>query len=264
MPRPDRLRLVVAGAGGAVLCPPLVAIYQLVLGYSIGDPAMLSLVLYVVSLGVIGALVGVGLVLGLRGAPIVSIVYILVAGTNPLFGQSPSAVGGTLLVFVVDVAILAVFTTMFSAGEYWLRHPNRVGQILTPRAWRWGIGIGSINLVAGIVTRWVVFGLPVWRVTLFSAALYGWVLGGTFLTGGVVGVLWGRFRLYSPPVTLVVLFAWAVFETVPKLTAFGDISTAAAFTPITAYIVFWPVITGIAGGVGLLEYLVRPRTRKPG
>lgn len=95
-----------------------------------------------------------------------------------------------------------------------------------------------------------------WRL-LFDAQVgpwLWWAIGG----GAVVGAVWAvallRDGLLAPLLCVASLYCVAVYETWQLLRAPEPVLPG---TPLDLYLVGWPLVLGLAGGLGLVERRVR-------
>lgn len=114
-----------------------------------------------------------------------------------------------------------------------------------PFGWRHSVLCGG---VVGILHAAIFVALGIEREgMILSGLLLGWALGGAVLLGGVVTLLLVRYQLLTP----LVVFVFIVIAT-------GiEASSTAVGTPVSSYLLFWPVYVIATLIVAVGEYVFR-------
>lgn len=244
---------------GAVLGPFVWAAYLLVVG--VGNlpepfgfyPSSLALwATFVLSAAGVGALVvGSVNVHPVTGAILAAVVLLL-----PWTVPTP-----VTTLFLLNYHLLFVLVTgvVLWVVEYGIRNPDRVREVATPRALRFGTAFGLGHLAVVVVLRTLVFDLGWGGGSLAAMLIVAWMLLGAVLVGGVPGVLLGRYGLVAPLGVLTSALAWSSYATwtyLQELAASGA-AMGIAFTEFTFYLVVWFVVLAAALLAGLIEYRFR-------
>lgn len=256
----------------AALLTPLAALLLLVpLGYGLrplaeftrGHEPLLGFVWFAVPLAAFGAGVVVALQYGVRVTPVVSVLVLLYAASAGWMAGGPAY--RTLLDFNAAGTLLSVLALLAFAAEYVVRDWSAVRRSLSPGALRWALRVGVVHAVALVAVRIGVLSsihggatLDVLLGGLYPLVLV-WTALGAFVLGAVPTYLALRARLVTPALLVGVLsVALAVTTVRDELgRASSGAVRAAAFTPLTGYLVGWFAVLALVLVVGFLEYVLR-------
>jgi hypothetical protein len=240
-------RDVAFAALGGVASPALVTPYLLALGYRLDGPPV-SVLLPLAALGVTVAL---ALARGLRAAPLLAGVAVVVLPPAPLFGGPPPA---PVVQFAADALFAFVCVLLAAIAEYAVRQPAVVGRVLPPSV-RPAAAAGGVLYTALAVGVRFALGLG-WYTAgpLFLLIVTGWSLLGTVLLGVTVAVAFARYRLVTPALVVFGVTAVAVYDAWQFA-----VSPAAGAGPTLLALVFAGWFAPLAGAllVGAVEYRLR-------
>ena len=244
--RPARRDLALA-ALAALGAPVLVTPYLLALGYRLDGPP-LSVWLPLAALGVTVAL---ALSRGLRVAPLLAGLAVVVLPPAPLFGGPPPA---PVVQFAADALFAAVSVLLATTAEYAVRNPDVVDSVLPPSVRPAAVAGGVLytSLVVGVRFAlglgWYTADVP------FLLIVTGWSLLGTVLLGATVAVALARYRVVTPALVVLGVTAFATYDAWQFA-----VSPAAGAGPTLLVVVFAGWFAPLAGALlaGAVEYRLR-------
>lgn len=247
-------RTVGFALGGGVASPVAATGYLLAVGYgrdAAPAAALASSAALLFAFALLGAGLGVAFACGLRVAPALAVAATLALPHAPLFAGPPP---GPLGAFTGDAVFTTVGFALVAAVEFGLGHPDAVRRALPPETRRGGVagGVAAVAVVLGVHLAlglgWVTDG------PLFTVVATVWTLGGTFLVGSVVGVLWSRAGLLTPAAVVLLVGAVGAYD------AWQFASSDAAGvgpTLLTLALAGWFVPLGVALLAGAVEFAGR-------
>lgn len=134
--------------------------------------------------------------------------------------------------------------------------PEFVKQVARSRPVQVSLAVGLINAVAAV-------GIRIWSGawTAIRDPSILWMLAGGVILGATIAYLYLRMRLTAPAaVALLFLIVGGLVTRYLYMTA-GEDALNYAFTPMTIYTTFWPIVFALVVIVGAIEWAIRNRTR---
>jgi hypothetical protein len=251
--------MLFAVAGGLVSLVLLTAYYA-ISGYSLEWTLELhkpgGKIYYCLGISLLGA----GILLGWRRG-----VQVTAAGTGIALLAVPLVIPPSFPAYLTELnTTFTVFMALFLVGamvEYAIRNPSVVGGVFTPAAVHAGLFAGVFHVVCVFaVDSW--FGPAAYFQNLGNVAVTAWMLAGALLVGATTGVLLVRYRLATPLLFVMVAFTGTTYLTWDYYRELGNTASAAAFTAFSLYQVAWLLVLGFVIAIGVIEYLLRDRSRR--
>jgi hypothetical protein len=255
----------------AFLTPPVALLLLVPLGYGLrplaeftrGHEPLLGFVWFALPLAAFGAGVAVALRHGVRVTPVISVLALLYAASAGWMAGGPAY--RTVLDFNAAGAVVSTLGLLACCAEYVARNWSAVRRSLSPGALRWALRVGVVHAVALVAVRIGVLSSMYGGATLdvllggLNPVVLAWTAFGAFVLGAVPAYLFFRSRLVTPASLVVVLSTLLSVTTVRD--ELGRASSgavwAAAFTPLTGYLVGWFAVLALVLVVGSLEYALR-------
>lgn len=166
---------------------------------------------------------------------------------------------------------LGGFAVLVAAGvgiEYAVRHTEAIRSALSPDAVRTGLVFGVIHAISFLLIRASVgfyedgF-IQSTFATTSSIGVAIWAIGGVVVVGFVVGVLFRRYQLISPVLSVLLLLAAVSIVTWNSIPARGP-SESVAVHALTLYGWAWLGVLAIAVLLGAIEERIRDDPGRPG
>lgn len=258
----------------ALLTPPVALLLLVPLGYGLrplaeftrGHEPLAGFVWFALPLAVFGAGVAVALQYGVRVTPVVSVLAFLYAASTGWMAGGPAY--RTVLDFNAAGTFLSVLGLLACCAEYVARDWTAVRRSLSPGALRWALRVGVVHAVALVAVRIGILSSMYGGTTLhvllggLNPLVLAWTALGAFVLGAVPTYLALRSRLVTPALLVGVFSVTLAVTTVRDELARAEAGVvwAAAFTPLTGYLVGWFAVLALVLVVGFLEYALRRRS----
>lgn len=122
----------------------------------------------------------------------------------------------------------------------------------------------TIAGIGGILHAILAIGIRIWSGTPTSLSLSPyilWAILGGVIVGGIITLLYVNYGLVAPLLASLLTLFVSGYVTWGMYHSNGGAVLAAAWTPMTIYVTFWPVIVGVVLVIGGAEWaLNRVRT----
>lgn len=116
----------------------------------------------------------------------------------------------------------------------------------------------GIAATVGVIYALLSVGARIWTGATTSGELYLlWAFGGGVIVGATMCYLFVRRGLVAPGIITVLGLSAATWITREIYTGAPGASPNAAWTPMTIYITFWPIILGVVLTIGAVEFGMR-------
>ncbi|MWG35562.1 hypothetical protein [Halomarina oriensis] len=259
---------------GALLTPLAVVALLVALGYDpsplaevfTGDASPLGLAWLTLPLAAFGG----GSVVALRNDVWVGVyaagTVLVLAAVTGLFAGGPAY--RTVFSFNAAASLVSAGGSVAVLVESVVRYRAAVRRSVSPRPLRWAARVGAIHAVVVVALRTAVLSSMNGDGTVqvlfggLGPVTLAWTALGGFVLGAVPTYLLYRSRLVTPVLLVgslsVVSSATTVLDELARADS-GAVS-AAALTPLTAYLVGWVAVLAVVSVVGALEYVLREQS----